>query len=153
MYQRPIIRSNQKATVELFPFLSVLACTIGSLMLLIVLISSQAFSEEKEVTIIPRAEEQKTESKEPFYIELKEKGLILHPSREYVPIERAFNEGSAFMKLIREVENQKDKKYLILAVRPSGYEIFDRVRAEIEQRKIDLGYEPVNQNWKLDIQK
>ena len=153
MHQRPSIIKTHKVTVELFPFLSVLACTIGSLILLIVLISSQAFSDEKTVTIIPRSEEESIIAKEPFYVELKADGLVIHPSRQYVSIENAFAFNSPFMKLLRQVEAQKEKQYLIIAVRPSSYDIFDQVRNQVEQRGIDIGYEPIDEEWKLDIKK
>lgn len=151
MYQRPSIKSNHKVSVELFPFLSVLACTIGSLILLIVLISSQAFSENKKVTIIPRTSSEATKSKQPFYVELRKDEVILHPSKEYVAIEDTFDFGSPFMELLSEVERNQNEKYIIIAVRPSGYEIFDRVRNEIEQRGLDLGYEPIDEEWELEI--
>lgn len=151
MYQRPPIKSNHQVSVELFPFLSVLACTIGSLILLIVLISSQAFSENKKITIIPRNSSEATKSKQPFYVELRGDGLVLHPSQEYVSIEEAFSFGSPFMELLALVERNPNEKYIIIAVRPSGYEIFDLVRNEIEQRDIDIGYEPIDEEWQLEI--
>ena len=45
-----------KTEIELFPFLSILACTIGSLILLIIVISTETLSGNPEVTIIAKSE-------------------------------------------------------------------------------------------------
>lgn len=44
------------AEVELFPFLSILACTIGTLILLIIVLTTQIFSDQNAVTIIAETE-------------------------------------------------------------------------------------------------
>jgi hypothetical protein len=41
---------------------------------------------------------------------------------------------------------------LIVAIRPYGIDVFDKVRALIESEGIDIGYEPIDEGWTLKIQ-
>ncbi|MGV2829452.1 hypothetical protein [Myxosarcina sp. GI1(2024)] len=138
--------------VELFPFLSILACTIGTLILLIIVLTTQAL-EQQEVTIV--AKEQAggaNQSKSPRYIECRDDGVLLHPSGEFVPRADLQDPNSALQKLIQQVKVNKESEYLIVAVRPNGIEIFEQVRSLVEGEGIDIGYEPVDFGWKLTIQ-
>ncbi|MGF1481195.1 MAG: hypothetical protein ACFB4I_17205 [Cyanophyceae cyanobacterium] len=146
-------RISRPATrIDLFPFLSILACTIGTLILLIIVITTQTFGSSREVTIVAESESGVNQTKSPRYIECREDGVVLHPSLEFVPQEQIDQPNSALTELIVEVSNNRDSEYLIVAVRPDGIEVFQEVRELIEQQGIDIGYEPIDQNWKLKIQ-
>ncbi len=83
MRRRTISRKHTE--VELFPFLSILACTIGTLILLIIVLTTQAMNQQ-EVTIVAKAEEGGVNrSKTPRYIECRDDGVVLHPSEEFIP--------------------------------------------------------------------
>jgi len=89
-------RAN-KIEMELFPFLSVLACTIGTLILLIIVISTESIESSSEVTIIGQTEEGQNSAKTPRYIECREDGIILHPSEEFVPRNRLSRSNSPLL--------------------------------------------------------
>ena len=147
---QPSRPSNQ---VELFPFLSVLACTIGSLILLIIVITTQTFSEDsQEVTIIAQTEEGFNSAKSPHYIVCQEDGVVIHPSQEFVPEQQIGTENSALAELIAQISRRKNSEYLIVAVRPNGIEVFKKVRDLVEGQGIDIGYEPIDQDWELKVQ-
>jgi hypothetical protein len=137
--------------IELFPFLSVLACTIGSLILLIIVISTQTLSSDREITIIAKTEEGKNAQKIPRYIECREDGVVIYPSQEFIPKDKLNRQNSKLLQLISEVKNKSQKEYVIVAVRPQGIEIFKQVRELIERENIDIGYEPIEEDWKLKI--
>ena len=149
MRRRTIARNHTE--VELFPFLSILACTIGTLILLIIVLTTQAL-EQQEVTIIAKTEQGENQRKNPRYIECRQNGVVLYPSEEFVPQEQLDNPNSALQKLITQVKANKDREYLIVALRPNGIDIFERVRSLVEGEGIDIGYEPVDSTWKLIIQ-
>ena len=148
--RRRHIAKNQ-TEVELFPFLSILACTIGTLILLIIVLTTQAL-EQQEVTIVAKTEKGENQSKTPRYIECRQNGVVLYPSEEFVPQEQFDNPNSALQKLITQVKANKDKEYLIVALRPNGIDVFERIRNFVEGEGIDIGYEPVDSTWKLIIQ-
>lgn len=144
--------SRQHNNVELFPFLSVLVCTIGTLILLIIVASSQILSSQQKVAIIARDEDGQNQTKKPHYIECLEDGIIIHPGQEFVSNQDIDNPDSAVGKLIAQVSTRKQQEYVIVAVRPDGFEVFDKVRSLLEQASIDIGFEPIDQDWKLKFQ-
>ncbi|NES21614.1 MAG: hypothetical protein F6K41_22470 [Symploca sp. SIO3E6] len=141
--------SRQVNNVELFPFLSVLVCTIGTLILLIIVSASQILNSQSEVTIIAKNEDGKNQRKNPHYIECREDGIIIHPSQEFVAREDLTNSSSPLSQLILQVSTRKEQEYIIVAVRPDGFPIFNQVRSRLEQADIDIGFEPIDQGWKL----
>lgn len=143
-------RSSPRRPVELelFPFLSVLACTVGSLILLIIVVSSQAVSDSSSVRIVARDADGSNAAKTPRYIETRAAGVIIYPSGELVPTPALQNSDTAFARLLNEIDPARE--YIIVAIRPSGVEVFrEVVRSQIEARSIDLGYEPVDENWEF----
>ena len=146
--------SRQTNEVELFPFLSILACTIGTLILLIIVLTTQALNKQ-EVTIVARTEGENgvNKSKNPRYIECKSDGVVLYPGEEFVPQAKLNAPNSAMMKLISQVEKNRDREYLIVAVRSNAIDTFKLVRNLVEGAEIDIGYEPIDANWQLKIQK
>ena len=111
---------KNKPEIELFPFLSVLACTIGSLILLIIVISTQTLDSNPEVTILAQTEVGQNRKKQPRYIECQSGGIIIYPSKTLVPLAQIDQPDSPLQKLI-------------------------------ENEKIDIGYEPIQESWTLKI--
>ena len=151
MRRRSIAR--QSTEVELFPFLSILACTIGTLILLIIVLTTQALNKQ-EVTIVARTEGENgiNKSKNPRYIECKSDGVILYPGEEFVPQDQLNEPNSAMSKLIAQVQENRDREYLIVAVRSNAIDTFKLVRNIVERAEIDIGYEPIDANWQLKLQ-
>lgn len=144
---------HSKIETELFPFLSVLACTIGSLILLIIVVSTESLSDKREVTIIAENEEGGlNRKKQPRYIECQEDGVIIYPNETFVHTDKLDQPDSALIKLIEEVKEKQDQEYVIVAVRPSGIDVFQQVRELIETEGIDIGYEPIEDGWTLKIE-
>lgn len=149
MRRKPHSRSSIE--MELFPFLSVLACTIGTLILLIIVITTQTLSSEKQVKIVARNETGKNQAKTPRYLECREDGIVIYPEEKFVPTINISNSNSALSQLISDVQKNSNQEYLIVAIRPKGIKVFRQVRTIIEKAKIDIGYEPINEGWTLKI--
>ena len=145
--------SNHAATeVELFPFLSILFCTIGVLILLLMVLTAQTFSNQRQITIVAKTENGQNQSKQPRYIECRSDGIVLYPSQEFVALTQVNSSYSPLQTLLTEVKTNRDKQYLIVAIRPDGIEVFKTIRALIESEGIDIGYEPIDEGWQLKIQ-
>ena len=153
MARRNIYR-KRPTEVELFPFLSVLACTIGTLILLIIVLTTQAL-EPQEAVVVAKVDENSrgaNKNKTPLYIEARQDGFVLHPSKEFAPRADLYDEQSALRKTIANLKANKDKQYLILILRPDGLEMFDKIRELVEQDGIDIGYEPLEYGLELKIE-
>ncbi len=144
--------SKQHTDIELFPFLSILACTIGTLILLIIVLTTQALNKQ-EVTIVAKGEEKGVnKTKSPRYIECRDDGVILHPSKTFVPRADIRDANSPIQKLIAELKANKDKQYLIVALRPNGIDMFNQIRNLVEGEGIDIGYEPIEYGLQLTVE-
>ncbi len=163
--------SRKKPDIELFPFLSILACTIGTLILLIIVLTTQTLnksqsesnetqeqtekvedkSKDQKVKIIAKDEGEngRNKTKNPRYIECREDGIIIYPNKVFVPRENIEDFTSPLQDLITMIELNKQKEYLIIAVRPKGVNVFKRVRNLVEGAEIDIGYEPIDEDWEL----
>ena len=149
MRRRTISRSHTE--VELFPFLSILACTIGTLILLIIVLTTQAL-QQQEVVIVAKEEGQGINaSKSPRYIECRANGVVLHPSETFVPKNELTDPNSPLQKMLAEIKANRDREYLIVALRPNAIDVFNQVRNLVEKENIDIGYEPIDAGWTLKI--
>jgi biopolymer transport protein ExbD len=147
---------RQAIETELFPFLSVLACTIGTLILLIIVMTTNLFTSKREVTIVAQSEGEgqgKNQNKVPHYVECRGDGIVIHPSQKFVNKKNLEGANSPLTQLLKEVKSKRDREYIIIAIRPDGVELFERVRSLIEAQNISLGYEPIEKDWKLKIEK
>ena len=153
MSRRNIYRKKQ-TEVELFPFLSVLACTIGTLILLIIVLTTQALDPQEAVVVAKTEKDGKgaNKNKTPLYIECRQDGFIIHPSKEFAPRADIYDQKSPLRKTIAKLKANKDKQYLIVILRPDGLEMFNKLRGLVEQEGIDIGYEPLEFGLELKIE-
>ena len=141
-------RTTSTQDIELFPFLSVLFCTIGTLILIVILLVVQASASNKKVKIVAR-DNSVNVSKTPRYIVCQSEGVVIHPSKQFIPVEDLDDAYSPFNDYLYEIEQANE--YLIVAIRPDGVEVFQTVREIAESKGIDLGYEPFDADWELNL--
>jgi hypothetical protein len=149
--RRRFTRKPEEPSLSLDSFLDILANTLGVLIFIILLVTTQALN-QKEVTIVAKTEEGQNRSKSPRYIECRAEGVVLYPSEEFIPKENLENPNSQMHKLIAQVKANRDKEYLIVALRPNGIDVFYQVRNLVEKEGIDIGYEPIDSGWQLTIE-
>ncbi len=144
---------NSKPSQNLESFLDILTCTIGIFILMIIIMTTQAINKQ-EVTIVAQTEGENgaNQSKNPRYIECRHNGVILYPGEEFVPQEKLNDPNSAMTKLIAQVQANRDREYLIVAIRSNGIDTFSLVRNLVAKAEIDIGYEPIDATWQLKIQ-
>lgn len=148
------IYHKQRAEVELFPFLSVLACTIGTLILLIIVLTTQALEPQEAIIVAKTEKDSKgaNKKKTPLYIECREDGFVLHPSKEFAPRADLYDEKSPLRKTIAKLKANKDEQYLIVILRPDGIEMFNKIRERVQEEGVDIGYEPLEFGLELKIE-
>lgn len=138
---------------ELFPFLAVLACVIGTLILLVILVTSGLLGSKRSITLIAQTSTGQNVTLRPHYVEVTGDGVVLHPGGERVPAAQLGKRDTPLDRLLRQVARNREREYVIVALRPSGYEHFDRVRDQVEGRGIKIGYEPIDEGWTLRIRR
>ncbi len=146
---------SKNIEMELFPFLSILACTIGTLILLIIVITAQNLGGSQEVIIVAaERENEKGQNTKltPRYIESQQEGIIIYPQREFIPQHQLDKTNPKLNQLLSEIKKNKDNEYLIVAVRPDSIQVFKKLRDLIENEGIQIGYEPLEKGWELKIE-
>lgn len=139
------------ATVELFPFLAVLACVLGALTLIVIGVTTSTLGETRAISIVGRERGDRIVAKTPVVIEVTRGAVILHPEQRVVPTDRLLSADSPLRTLLDEVSRRRASTYIIAAVRPDGFATFATVRDAVERRGLDLGFEPVDAGWRLRL--
>lgn len=143
-------RKRRPLELDLFPFLSVLACTIGTLILMVVVISTSSLSKEQQSVQILARDTAQNDGKTPRYVECRGNGAVIHPQQTLVPLRDLENSTSLLAVFLNGVR-ARPSEYIIIAVRPDGFECFEQLRYQVEQAGIRIGYEPFNADWELCI--
>ncbi|WP_146139835.1 hypothetical protein [Chroococcidiopsis thermalis] len=91
------------------------------------------------------------QTKTPRYIECQKDGPIIHSSQKFVSKQEIGISNSVLEKLLVEMSERRDREYLIVAVRPDGIDVFKEVRRLVEQKNIDIGFEPIDEGWRLKL--
>ena len=153
--------------VSLFPMFNILICTLGVFIFILSTLATISIGVGKSVVIIPETKNGETHNKIPVYIEWNGYDLVLHPSKEtirfaidirkietykktYEYIDEKIK-STEFETLFNDLSRNKEKKYIILLIRPSGFDNLRDIRGYIENKGIDIGYEPINQLLNLRI--
>lgn len=142
---------RQPLQLDLFPFLSILACTIGTLILLVVVISVSSLTRERTTVQILARETAQNDGRAPRYLECRRDGVVIHPQRQLVPQSQLASNTSLLAIYLASLRNRSDREYVIIAVRPDGFPCFEQVREQVERAGLAIGYEPFNAEWELCV--
>jgi len=151
---------------------NILLCSLGLLIFVLCALLLFAFGDSKKVTILPEENSNVGiyTGKVPVFLEWDGQLLTLHPSREVVNFEKNVKDidqwgatysfmddklkGTKLEEAVHDVLNNSDSKYFILLLRPSGFDNFKEICGYIQKHhKLDIGFEPINQQWRVDISK
>jgi hypothetical protein len=140
--KRQLTASSQP--LSLFSFLDILGGTIGILTLIIAVFMIQMAIGNQIVQLVP--EGGSTQEKIASYIICNGSGEIeIHDQGgSYIT-----NIGDArILTLFNSIKASSDR-YLILGVRPNGFNDFKVLRDRAESQRITIGYEPLDEGWRL----
>lgn len=130
----------------LFPFLSVLAVVMGTLILIISGMSQLALANPKQRIEVERFDPGK---KTPIYVECVRTGLLVYPDDPtsgkptFVPYFDIGRPSSVWGTLVRRVELHNATHYVLMLVRAEGVSSFRRARDSLDLTTIELGYQPL----------
>ena len=130
--------------MSLFPFLSILVCLMGILaFIMVALVLISTFNPDVAIELEGQSE------KQPVFVECHGSKMLLHPTKQVVPLLEIDKANSLFVDLVDRISKKSRTSYVIVFIYPDGISCFNRARAIVEARKVDLGFEPVLAGWKL----
>jgi|GEM_PF-1200884 len=163
------LNGKESQPVTLFPMFNILICTLGVFIFVMATVAMISLGVGKSIILTPEYLDDAADepAKAPRYIEWTGRDLVLHPSRDRVCFDcdihsiRTYAEtyayidgalvGSPLDSLFTALSANREAEYVVLLVRPSGFENFMDLRGYIEKKGIDFGYEPVDQEWTLRL--
>lgn len=136
--------TRSAAPISLFSFLDVLGGTVGVLTLIIAVYLIQMTRGNQIVQMI--SDGQSYQNRAASYIICNGGGQIeLHDGGSPKSTTISSPLLTAFLAKLRSDET----RYLILGVRPDGFDDFERLRDRAEQLSIPIGYEPLDKGWRI----
>ena len=138
------MRQRKNSPVSLFSFLDILGGTIGILTLIIAVYLIQMCRGNQVVQMISAGSIY--QDRQASYIICNGNGEIEIHSEGKATSSSAFGEQvQAFLRALRADRS----RYLIFGVRPEGFDDFERLRSQAESMSIDVGYEPLDDGWRI----
>jgi hypothetical protein len=129
----------------LFPFLSVLAAVMGTLILIIAGMSQIALADPK-----PRIDVERfaPEKKSPVYVECRPQSLRIYPAdptrgEPIVVLRTDLQRADGQWRALVDDLDHDATRFLMFLVRSDGIGTFDEARASVAGSRIEVGYDPV----------
>ena len=157
-------KQYEKIDINVEPFLSIMAIVLKLISLILVVIVMRIAVNPNAVKVSALAglyEGRGNTSgnpKSPSYIDCQHDGLVLYPGtaavsvpmRTHVTWEDLQRPGNAVEKLLDRVEENTAKEYVVVMVRPQSVKYYRTVRNLIQRRRVDVGYDAVDTDFKVD---
>lgn len=142
MRRRIVKRAS--AQISLFSFLDILGGTIGILTLIIAVFLIQMGQGNQIVQMVPDGSE--FNDRVASYIICNGGGMVdIHQGGN--PETTTVN--SALVRDLLAAIRVNKNRYLILGVRPDGFDDFEALRSRAEALGIPVGYEPLDTGWRI----
>ena len=138
-------RRSSETKVDVFPFLDVLVCAIGSLIAIILAISMLSIKSPTIMIEVKGA----PQKKKPVYIECHKDTIVIHPEKTVVLISELETEDSPFLRLAKRIRDEQ-RMYVVYAVYPDGIKTFNEIKEISVRYNVSMGYEPMDFGWKLE---
>lgn len=138
-------RKASDPELTLFPFLSVLAAVMGTLILVIAGMSQIGLARPKLRIEVEAFDPGK---KSPIYVECRREGIIIHPDDptqgEPVLVARGtLDRTDSAWHALRTRLQHDSSHYLMMLVRSEGVGTFGEARSTVRDANLDIGYEPL----------
>lgn len=144
--------SASAAPFDVFPLFGVLLCLLGCLTMILLVIIVLSLGAGKTLAVYPE-EVGRMAGKLPHFVIWDGQYVTVLPAND--PIEwriASASEGvndSAFGELLQRIAANREKEYMIIAIRPSGFLNSHVIRDLVFSKGIDIGYEPIDQNAQI----
>jgi hypothetical protein len=145
--------SEQEDHFNLLPFIAILMCVLGTELLVTMSMATISLGAGAGEGWVP-SHQPGTSPKTPILIEWDGNVAIIHRADKRLRVAVVFPETGGPPELepfFQEMASRRDSDYALLAVRPSGFENYFRLVNEFRKRKIDVGYEPIEQGKSVRV--
>ena len=149
----------KQINIDVEPFLSIMAIVLKlvSLILVVIVMRIAVNSQGKVVVNISdddwHSRITADKAKEPRYIDCYQDHVIMYPSKVTNSFENLQQPNNDVEKMLDEVEKNAVKEYVVVLARPDSVKVFRAIRKMIGEHKIDVGYDVLRADYKVDWDK
>jgi hypothetical protein len=153
-------KPKEKIDIDVVPYLSIMVIVLKLIcLILIVTVMRIALNPQGKLIIIIKdlqqlkeeaSKDKKKLPKVPTYIECRQDGLFIFPGDKTIGIDDLVTPDNAFSQLLSDVEGNATNQYVIMIVRPNSLPFYRYVRKALSRRQIDMGYDVLESDIKLD---
>jgi hypothetical protein len=152
-------KAYEKIDINVEPFLSIMAIVLKLISLILVVIVMRIAMNPNAKKIIAFAglysgHGNIANPKVPSYVDCHPDGLTLYsndrPRGTQVAWDDLQRPDNALSELLDRVQQHKDDEYVVVMVRPQSVKFYRTVRNLIEKRPIDVGYDAIDADFKVD---
>lgn len=146
--------------ISLFPVFNILVCLLGILIFIMSASVIISVGLERSVVVNMDSSSKNTIDKTPYFVEWYGNQVVIHPSIDTLKFNKKIdsfedisgqNSNPIFKSFIEKIRQNRNTDYLVFLVRPSGFNNFFYLKKYIIDKKIDLGYEAVDQNMEINV--
>lgn len=157
------MNDTESQPVSLFPMFNILICTLGVLVFILAAVVTISLGVGKLIVVVPEVDVERTQTKTPVFMEWNGRTLTATQTRDSVSFDTEVNDipthretyeyieqeiaGTALGEILAQVVANASDQYVFLLIRPSGFYNFKCVKAYVQAKNIDIGFEPIDQDW------
>jgi hypothetical protein len=147
-------KTYEKIDINVEPFLSIMAIVLKLISLILVVIVMRIAVNphaKKIISLLAYEGRGNVENpKAPSYIDCFPDGVVIYPESIRVSWDALQRPDNAVEKLLDKVQAHKDDEYIVVMVRPESVKFYRAVRNLIGKRPIDVGYDVVDADFKVN---
>ena len=147
-------KPKEKIDIDVVPYLSIMAIVLKLICLILVIILMRiAINPHKKKIVslgLYAGRNVGDNPKVPSYIDCGPNGLVLYPGGTSVSWDELQRPDNTVDKLLDKVQANAGNEYVIVMVRPQSVKFYRLVRGMIAKRPIDVGYDAVNTDFKVN---
>jgi hypothetical protein len=149
----------KQINIDVEPFLSIMAIVLKlvSLILVVIVMRIAVNAEGKKIVMLGddtwHSKTTAKEAKEPQYIDCYQDRVVMYPSLLTNTLESLQQPDNDVEKMLDAVEKNAVKEYVVVLARPDSVKVFRAIRKMIGEHKIDVGYDVLRADYKVDWDK
>lgn len=148
-------RPKPKMDIDVVPYLSIMVIVLKLIcLILIVMIMPIALNPDALKILSFRdlfqAERDPSHAKMPVYFDCSREGVHVVPGDLRLTAQELLVEGNALDREIARIEQERDKHYVILVVRPKSLAVYRYLRKTLAQRDIEVGYDVLDEKTQIN---
>jgi hypothetical protein len=148
----------EKIDINVEPFLSIMAIVLKLISLILVVILMRIVMNPNKRRVVNvgvySGHDNESNPKAPSYIDCRPDGLTLYssdmPGGTPVTWDDLQRPDNDLERMLDRVQQHKEEAYVVVLARPQSVKFYRTVRKLIEKRPLDVGYDAIDANFKVD---